>query len=79
MYVFQVADSSCANLCSDSSWLKVVQFISVETWNETNFFAFLHDFGTGLLLKEVPFTEYIDENRWYLFVLDGLLDGRDLI
>lgn len=51
----------------------------METGYKVNFFPCLHNFDARLLLKKVLFTENVNKNRWYLFVFDCFLNGRNLI
>ena len=77
-YVFEMADCSCSNFHSNWARFEVVELISMETGDQTNFFPLLHDGNAAFFFKEVLLTENINKNRRNFFIIHSLFNSRDL-
>lgn len=70
-----MTDCTSSHFSSNASWFKIVQLVSMETWDKSDLFTLIHNLGARLLFKEVFLAKDIYKNRWDLFILYGFLYG----
>ena len=73
-----MADCSCSYFHTNSAWLQIIQLVPMETRNQPNFLAFLHNFNTRLCLKEVLLAKNINKFRIDFPFLHSLFNSRNL-